>query len=136
MNTVNIYSNYIKGYFLLIDNCDYIFNITEFDNIELTEQNNVSFIVRIDFLPEEYTKYNFDVVETTMSTLNVKYDGYHYIINLLSDNINAPIAPIAPIALEKCFEDDEEYEEYLRVKEDIYYDEDGYDSEGYYFRVK
>lgn len=135
MESVNTYSKYIKGYFSFTNNSDYIFNIIEVDNINLTEQNKISFEVSIDFIPKEYEEYNFDVIETTSSYLNLKNNGNDYIINIINiinenseDNNN--ITTITTTSTPDKYLD-EEVDDY-----DDYDEADGYDSEGYYFRLR
>lgn len=142
-------STYIKAYFY--KDQDYYFVITSYDNIKLTQDQRKCMRVLIDFIPVDFAEYEFEVVEATSSYFHLRnFLHDYYIVNLAHDT-SQECTP-------NMFDDTNEYDtpsseiidfnqennvievvEIINESDDeMYYSdsEDGYDSEGYYFRVR
>ena len=144
--------NSIKGYFYKNnDLLNYNFVITEINNntISIESQNNVQ--VLINFTPEHYIDYEFEIIEANDDYLSLINNGNNYQINFVQNT--------SELNTSECLEMYDYNREYENIKEEdmdcecnIDDDDDAlfclsdsnsencennecdYDSEGYYFR--
>jgi hypothetical protein len=133
----NTFRNYIKGHFYKQQSKTYIFVIIEYDNYNPSPYKCLQ--VLIDFIPEEYIEYEFEVVNATSSFLHLKYFGYDYYIDIIqleqknneknNNQIKVYTNEIKNINNSLSNLDNElDY----NIDDEL----DGYDSEGYFFRPK
>lgn len=151
------YTNYIRAYFYK-DQDEHTDNmvIVSYDNNRIPVANRKSFQVLIDFVPEDFVEYDFDVIEATSSYLHLNQLSNKYIINFITESTKSSYfdnvysyepeselinqdenahqieTNIVWESTQNPTESDNEMYEYS----DGYDSADGYDSEGYYFRVK
>jgi hypothetical protein len=141
-------SNCIKAYFY--KDQDYYFVITSYDNIKLTQDERKCVKVLIDFIPLEFVEYEFEVVEATSSYFHLRNFLHNYYINFVQDTSNEGTSNTS----EYDYNHDEPFSNIVEFNQEnnvietcdntnntddeMYYSdsEDGYDSEGYYFRVR
>jgi len=131
--------NYLKGYFYKDKYGSYNFVVVEYDNrkLDINERNNLR--VSIDFIPEEFIEYEFDIVEATSSYLHLRNFGNNYYLVINQET------PLESKTDTEQTQFDYNYGEILDTQEfesdnDFYCysddEADGYDSEGYYFRPR
>lgn len=116
--------------------------ITKFNNVILDE-NRKTFEVSVNFFPEPFVEYIFVVVEATSSYLQVKNNGYIYKIcfinepTQLQDKTNQTNS-IFNYDQKSDFESDSCSGFGSDTCSETYSEQeaDGYDSEGYYFRLR
>ena len=145
------YSNYIRVYFYKDQEQSYNMVIVSYDNNRVNVTERKSFQVLINFVPEDFVEYEFDVVEATSSYLRLTHFSNEYVINFMKEsterNYGENVLEYEPeyknnetqyqesnIIWEQCPTNESENEMYEYP--DDYDSEDGYDSEGYYFRVR
>ena len=154
-------STNIQGYFYRASNFpNYIFEVVKLtDKLEHYTSNILE--VQIDFVPEDYVIYVFDVIEATSTFLYVKNYDKTYQINIVKEleqekfraNIpelemetNEPVLSNRYLSiinnyLDNSFQIESPKDDNWESEEDGFYDSDGYgeadgyDSEGYYFRL-
>ncbi len=168
LNNNTTYTNSIRAYFYTNQDHPYkTYNmvIVRYDDNWIDVTDRKSFSVLINFVPEDFVEYDFDVVEATSSYLHLKMFSNDYTVNFVSESSEANYGENV-LDYESALEhqnmqtsntsetniiDSQEtnysnnqtnqmdfYDEEYNSYNDVdgYESADGYDSEGYYFRVK
>ncbi len=153
LNNVFTYSNYLRGYFFKDSTCTYNFQITQYNNESVKPDENSSLTVSIDFVPDEFVEYEFNVIEATSSYLHLANGSNMYFIGIVDKkNTSTNTEPDTCSQFERDLYvnnsnitdvidyDSTQQDQELDEPDDYYYwsenEEDGYDSEDYYFRVR
>ncbi len=155
LNNVFTYSNYLRGYFFKDSTYTYNFQITQYNNESVKPDGNSSLTVSIDFVPDEFVEYEFDVIEATSSYLHLANGSNRYFIGIVdktNTSTNTNTEPdnchqferdlyVSNSNITDVIEHDPTQQNQELDEPDNYYywsenSEDGYDSEGYYFRVR
>jgi len=155
------YSTNIRAYFYT-DHNEQTDNmvIVSSDNKRIRVGERKSFQVLIDFMPEDYVEYEFGVIEATSTYLRLTQLTNEYLITIITEstelnhienviNYEPEYEPDEEIPDESQeqniiwetaqpkYESDNEIYEYNQLDGYASTDsEEGYDSEGFYFRVK
>lgn len=155
------YTTHIRVYFYK-DHKEQTYNmvIVGYDNNRIEVSERKSFQVLIDFIPEDFIEYEFDVVEATSTYLHVTQLGNKFMINFTTEskeeNYEENVFEYEP---ECCLVEHHEVKSEANIiwekgpttnesdneincydysdgydSADCYDSADGYDSEGYYFR--
>lgn len=132
------YSCNIKAYFY--KDQDYYFVITSYDNNKLMPDERICLRVIINFIPEDFIEYEFEVIEATSSYFHLRnLLNDYYIIFVQDTNYESDIFSNRIVEINQENNIMEVVETTNESDDDLYYSDDsadGYDSEGYYFRVK
>ncbi len=165
LNNNTTYTNSIRVYFYSNQGHSYkTYNmvIVRYDDNWIDVTDRKSFSVLINFVPEDFVEYEFDVIEATSSYLHLKMFSNDYTVNFVSEssepNFDENVLDYEPAleyqnmqtsnTIETNIIDSQETNysnnqtNQMELYDDEYNDtydydsEDGYDSEGYYFRVK
>jgi len=119
---------YIRGFFYTKDS-NYYFVITEYDSNKLLPDKRIHINITINFVPENYLEYDFEVIQITSSYFHLRNFLYDFIFNYDQNMIQSSILFTQPnnqINVNNPYESDNETD---------YSDcsADGYDSEGFFF---
>jgi hypothetical protein len=136
------YTNHINAYFY--KDQDYYFVITSYDNKKISENERKSMPVLINFVPKDFVEYEFEVVEATSSFLYLRNFSNDYLVSLSKiPNQEIDSSSSSNETDEFAYENNKleneyEYNQNQSDYESYYSDnsEDGYDSEGFYFRQR
>ena len=119
---------YIRGFFYIEDS-NYYFVITKYDNNKLLPSKRIYINITINFVPKNYVEYDFEVIQITSSYFHLCNFLYDFIFNYDQNIIQSSILITQPnnqITINNAYESDNETE-YSNCSAD------GYDSEGFFF---
>jgi|LauGreDrversion4_2_1035121.scaffolds.fasta_scaffold32190_2 hypothetical protein len=164
LNNNTTYTNSIRAYFYTNQGYSYkTYNmvIVCYDDNWINVTNRKSFQVLINFVPEDFVEYDFDVIEATSSYLHLKMFSNDYTVNFITESSevnngenvfdyepapehlnmqtkNTNETNIIDSQETKILNSDNQMDFHDEEYNYTYgYDSaDDYDSEGYYFRVK